>query len=238
MSDDVQPKYDGYPTNVTAAQEARHAAVLRTAVDRAVDTITEEVRQGRLVPGQRLVESDLMQTLRIGRGTVREALRRLEAQGIVQSTAHRGSRIRPIDRDELREIYEARSLIESEAARRAARRIDHGDNRARLQAALNGLRAVPAGDVLGYIDHNAVFHSCVLTMSNNRQFRAIVESINLWTLRYSIGRLLAGAITDIHQEHEHVAARILAGDESGAAEAMRTHVDNTGKLALAHLDSD
>jgi DNA-binding GntR family transcriptional regulator len=209
----------------------------RTAVDRAVDTITEEVRQGRLVPGQRLVESDLVQTLRIGRGSVREALRRLEAQGIVESTTHRGSRIRPIDRDELREIYEARSLIESEAARRAARHIDDGDNRARLQAALTGLREVPSGDVLGYIDQNSVFHSCVLTMSDNRQFAAIVESINLWTLRYSIGRLISGAITEIHQEHEQVAAHILAGDETGAAEAMRAHVDNTGKLALDRLDS-
>jgi DNA-binding GntR family transcriptional regulator len=208
----------------------------RTAVDRAVDTITEEVRQGRLVPGQRLVEADLVETLRIGRGSVREALRCLEAQGLVESTAHRGSRIRPIDREELREIYEARSLIESEAARRAARYIDEGNHRERIEAALAGLREVRTGDVLGYIDHNAVFHSCVLAMSNNRQFSAIVESINLWTLRYSIGRLLAGAITEIHKEHEEVAARILAGDEAGAAEAMRTHVDNTGKLALARLD--
>jgi DNA-binding GntR family transcriptional regulator len=222
---------------VTAAPDARPSGETRTAVDRAVDTITEEVRQGRLVPGQRLVEADLMQTLRVGRGSVREALRRLEAQGVVESTTHRGSRIRPIDRDELQEIYEARSLIESEAARRAARRIGRGDNRAHLQAALTGLREVRAGDVLGYIDNNTVFHSCVLTISDNRQFRAIVESINLWTLRYSIGRLIAGAITDIHQEHEQVAARILAGDETGAAEAMRTHVDNTGKLALNRLDS-
>jgi DNA-binding GntR family transcriptional regulator len=65
----------------------------------------------------------------------------------------------------------------------------------------------------------------------------MVESINLWTLRYSIGRLISGAIAEIHQEHEHVAARILAGAEAGAAEAMRTHVDNTGKLALARLDT-
>src|SRR5262249_31586055 len=89
---------------------------------------------GRYVPGQRLVEPDLMRACGVGRGTVREALNRLAADGIVSLTLHRGALVRALGRDEVRQIFALLETLVGFMAREAAERIDEARGQERLAA--------------------------------------------------------------------------------------------------------
>ena len=98
-----------------------------------VDWVREHIRHGRLVPGQRLVEADIVAATGASRGKVREALRRLESEGLLTIEEFRGASVKRLGRDEVRQIYQARMALEGLAARECALRADAA-LRARLGA--------------------------------------------------------------------------------------------------------
>ena len=103
--------------------------------------IVQGLYKGGYVPGQRLVEADLTARWNVSRGTVREALNRLSAEGIVTLSRHRGATIRVLDPIEMRDILDVLELMIGMAARLAARRIDQDDNRSRFKEAFETLMA-------------------------------------------------------------------------------------------------
>src|SRR6059058_1370519 len=96
---------------------------------------------GDLVPGQRLVERDLVERYEVGRGTVRTALQRLEHDGLVTVETHRGAFVRQLDRRGMRDLFELRTALELESAHRALERND-GRMPASVHAAVDRLAAV------------------------------------------------------------------------------------------------
>src|SRR5580704_11921677 len=103
--------------------ESRDAIDAVSAVDQVMESVKAGIRQARYVPGQRLVEPDMMRDFDVSRGTVREALRRLAAEGFVQIELYRGASIRKMSRDEFVELNEIRALLEGYAASLAAQRM-------------------------------------------------------------------------------------------------------------------
>ena len=90
-----------------------------TTVDALAEAVRERIMAGELVPGQRLVERDLVERYDVGRGTVRAALQRLEHDGLVTVETHRGAFVRQLDKQALRELFELRTALELESAHRA-----------------------------------------------------------------------------------------------------------------------
>src|SRR5690349_21951023 len=87
------------------------------SVSAVVEWIRDRIRRGRLVPGQRLVEADIMREVSASRSRVREALQRLSAEGLVTIEEFRGASVKQFSRDEIRQIYRARMALEGLAAR-------------------------------------------------------------------------------------------------------------------------
>ena len=87
------------------------------SVSAVVEWIRDRIRRGRLVPGQRLVEADIMRELSASRSRVREALQRLSTEGLVTIEEFRGASVKQFSRDEIRQIYRARMALEGLAAR-------------------------------------------------------------------------------------------------------------------------
>src|SRR4051812_16469171 len=102
---------------------------LRTGetVDRTAALIRQQIVEGRLVPGQRLIARDLVEQLGISRGPLREAFRRLAADGLVDLIPNRGAMVRRLSNDEIAQVYQIREALEGYAARRAAELIEQGD---------------------------------------------------------------------------------------------------------------
>lgn len=91
--------------------------------------IVDGLYRGRYVPGQRLVEADLTRDFEVGRGSVREALSRLAAEGLVTMNLHRSAIIRSLSRQEVRDLVALLEVLNGFAARLAAERVEQGTNR-------------------------------------------------------------------------------------------------------------
>src|SRR5689334_23696044 len=81
------------------------------SVSTVVEWIRDRIRRGRLVPGQRLVEADIIRELSASRSRVREALQRLSTEGLVTIEEFRGASVKQFSRDEIRQIYRARMAL-------------------------------------------------------------------------------------------------------------------------------
>jgi DNA-binding GntR family transcriptional regulator len=107
-----------------------------TAGQEASDKIKLWIMSGRIVPGQKLTETDLSAELGVSKGPVREAIQRLVAEGIMEFTPYRGSRVRELGRDEIKNVFDILELVDGLAARRAAENIALGQNQEKLKSAL------------------------------------------------------------------------------------------------------
>src|ERR1700677_4954504 len=108
--------------------------------DRIVETITDSIRAGRFVPGQRLVEGDLTHSLGVSRGPVREAMKRLAAEGVITLTPHRGAYIRALQRGEAKQLLTVMEVLTGLAANLAAQQIRIKENSKRMREAYEHLK--------------------------------------------------------------------------------------------------
>ncbi len=112
-----------------------------TSPDRVVDAITRNLRTGIYVPGQRLIEADLTQGFNVSRGPVREALKRLAAEGILTLTRNRGAYVRTMSRTEVNDSLVVLETLVGLMAELAARRIREDNNVSRMREAIKRLLA-------------------------------------------------------------------------------------------------
>jgi DNA-binding GntR family transcriptional regulator len=203
-----------------------------SAVDHVIESIKQGIRQGRYVPGQRLIEPDMMRDFHVSRGSVREALRCLEADGLVQIEFYRGARIRKLSRNEFIEAHQIRGLLEGLAASLAAQRMDATERRSLVELEQNWDRGIPGWT---YAEYNEKFHALILEASRHKQLPVFLEQAHLLIFRLQFHRILRTpeAVRRSRLEHRRVAKAILKGDAKTAERAMREHVHNSGVDILA-----
>ncbi len=196
-------------------------------VDRTADLLKQQILEGRLVPGQRLISRDLIEELGISRGSLCEAFRRLVADGLVDLIPNRGAVVRHLSVDEIANLYQVREALQGFAARRAAEVIDEVDNRARFTEVLErGRRHFTHPDFQAFVVDNRQFHRIIVDMCNNPQLSELIDRYQLPVfmiqLRQRIG--VDAIVRNSLAEHEAIAAGILAGDPDAASKAMRQHL--------------
>ena len=187
--------------------------------------IVRGLYNGAYVPGQRLVEADLTQKWGVSRGTVREALNRLSAEGIVVLSRHRGASIRVLTREEMQDLLEILETLIGMAARLAAKWIDEEDNRALFRDAfetLMGFRAHP--DSFDLLRARNRFYRALTTVGGNRELHSMLGRMQVHLLRVQLRALHAGLVTERFEDYEHVGTAVLTGDLRRAELAARKHV--------------
>jgi len=196
-----------------------------TLTDRVEAQLREQIVQGRYGPGARLSEGDIARSFDVSRGPVREALRRLVHHGLVVVEPHRGAFVRRLDVGEVRELFEVRIALESEAAELAARRID----RQGIEEILELQRI--ADSEVRESSHSGVFdthdlHDLVVRHAGNQQLARMVAQIN-GELR--LARSRSGATgqraTEAVDEHDQLVSCLTSGDHAGARQSMRDHLN-------------
>ena len=203
-----------------------------SAVDRVTESIKSGIREGRYVPGQRLVEPDMMREFHVSRGSVREALRCLEADGLVQIEFYRGARIRKMSRAEFIEANQIRGLLEGFAASLAAQTMDASERKRLTELEQNWDRGSRGWT---YAEYNENFHALILEASHHKQLPSYVEQVRLLLFDLQFHRIqrTPKAIRRSRLEHQRVVKAILKGDAKGAERAMRHHIDSSGAAILA-----
>jgi len=186
----------------------------------------EAIRSGRFVPGQRLVEAELTAELGVSRGPVREAFRRLSAEGLIELVPHRGALVRRLSRKEALDLFEIRTELESLAARLAAARMNEACVRKAFEAAIAPIWSdAPRHSTSAYITENHQFHSAIMAASGNCQLVNLSEQKQLSLILSQISnQLTSEAIAASIREHRAVAKAILAGDGKQAEARIRRHM--------------
>ncbi len=152
----------------------------KTLVDRAVEAIIEGAAQGRIQPGDRLVETDLVQALNISRVPIREALRALESQGIVRNTPYRGMRLMEVTPKRLLDVLKARCALEQLAARDVAALAKKDSTMLdALEAPIAQMRSdLLRGDFYRYASADTEFHRTLCRLSGNDVLLQLWESLS------------------------------------------------------------
>ena len=199
--------------------------------------LRQQIMSGRFAPGARLIERELCETLGVSRTSVREALRKLEAEKLVSSVPHKGPMVAVISRKEAAELYAIRGLLEGFAAGEFARLADDAAI-ASFGEAAKALRVQAlAGDQEGVLKAKTDLYDVLLDNCGNGLVKEILTSLYSRINLLRVTSLmhpdrLPSSLREIDKLYKAVKAR-----DAVAAEAMaRLHIANAEKAAMRMLD--
>jgi DNA-binding GntR family transcriptional regulator len=201
------------------------------------NVLRQAIMTGRFAPGARLVERELCETLGVSRTSVREALRKLEAEKLVRSVPHKGPVVAVMSKQEASELYALRALLEGFAAHEFARLADDRAI-ARFGEAAKELRAeATARNQAGVLRAKTALYDVLLDNCGNSLIKEFLTSL------YSRVNLLR-ATSLMHPERLPASLReidklykaLKARDGEAAQQAARVHVQNAEKAAMRMLD--
>ena len=193
-------------------------------VELAYNRLSQEILSGRTDPGERLVEEQLTRRLGISRAPLREALRQLAQQGLVEHIPRRGVRVATLSDDDVRELYEVRDVLERHAVAILSPRPDVTG----LRAALEVMRkATEAGDRLELANAHRRFHVEVVAAAGNRQLAGLYESILVRIQLYMAVNMrreaeAARAEDGVHR-HERLFGALENGSKADILAALGAH---------------
>ena len=197
-------------------------SLMTSLADKAYHEIRRLIVSLELAPGAVIDERELIERLEIGRTPVREALRRLSHEGLVEVYPRRGMFVTGVDVRELARLSEVREVLEPEAARLAAERATDAD-REELRALLAELE----GGASELMDLDERIHRAVYRAAHNDLLEATLEQYYVLALRiWSIALDRAHELEEAVEAHRALLEAIQAGDGDRAADTMRAHVQD------------
>lgn len=209
------------------------AAPVRTQV---VESLRAAIVDGRLAPGQRLVEKDLCQMLGVSRPSVREALRALEVEGLVSSIPNRGPVVTELTPDDAASIYEVRGALEALAAELFTVNAQKEDIELLRQAAEELATAYRSGDVSRLIISKRAFYDVILAGAKNGIIAEVLRTLNARITRLrALGLGTAERRDRSLEEIRMLVDALVRRDGQAAADLSRRHVEEAARSALAHL---
>jgi DNA-binding GntR family transcriptional regulator len=200
---------------------------------KAYETIFASIQSGKLRPGSRIREAELTLSLGMSRTPLREALQRLQNDGLIVLEAQRGIRIVKLTRQELSELFTAREWAEGAAASLAARYADDVEI-ATLRHIL-ALEEAAADDLAAGARYNRKLHSNIHDCSRNRYLIGHLRSLNaLLALAGDSTRRSAGRYKEALREHKGIIEAIESRDSELAEQRTREHIRAAQRFVLAN----
>ena len=216
----------------------RETVTLRLRVE---EKIRNAIIAGHFKPGARLIERALCELIGVGRTSVREALRQLEAEGLVTTIPHRGPTVARITVEEAEQLYGVRALLESYAGRCFAMR-DRAlvkDDLVALDAAVSDLeQAASTMDQAALIAAKTAFYAALMSGGGNTIVKQMLTTLhNRVTLLRLTSMTQPGRMADSMQEVRVIHAAIRDGDGAKAEAACIRHINAAAAVALAVLSA-
>jgi DNA-binding GntR family transcriptional regulator len=206
--------------------------------DLAYGALRDAIVRGRFDFGEPLRQEELAAELGISRLPLREALRRLEAEGLVVMRPRRGYVVAEFSRAEIDEVFAIRALLEAEAGRRATERRGGAETKA-LKALLRQLEEAGAAkplDAEAFARANSAFHDFFVDLGGGPLLARMLRVLRAAAERYT--RLSVSLATEIEasqSEHRAIVRAFAAGDAESVGLLLEAHCRNTARRLLAHL---
>jgi len=203
--------------------------------DVVFDCLREAIISGTLRPGERLMEIQLAEEMGVSRTPVREAIRKLELEGLVVIAARRGAYVSDISIKDISNVFEIRAALEGLAASLAAERISEKelDEMERVLALASGEEA---GDVEELIRRDNQFHTLIYQASRNERLVNILSNLQEQVDRFrAISLATPGRGREAMAEHQKIAEAIAGRNAEEALSLGQQHVENAETALLATL---
>lgn len=230
MTDDNNLEISGTWANIGGAHKSINIAV--------ADTLREAILGGHFKPGERLTEVGLAKAFDVSRNPVREALRVLEVEGIVEINPRKGARVALLSTEEIEEIIELRAELESMSAKYAARRCSDKGREELRKLLEDGDRADADGDVRVLSKLNQQFHNEIAMAGKNRFLVGFMKTLHEKT-QWIFASRPEFNIADNWKEHAAILRAVIDADEELASVLAKRHVEDIGKeIAKSKEDGD
>ena len=202
---------------------------VRVLADWVTASLREAILNGYFEPGEKLDQDLIAEELGVSRTPVREALKRLESEGFVEVRPHYGAFIAEVSPQDIREVYEIRSLLESEIVRQVTPLIPESvlDE---LDRSLSETQVqFDAGDSAKHFESDVYFHETVASFVENKLLKEVLDSL---TNRIIIVRRFAQSkpgphLVESFEEHRAILQAMRQRDADRASELMRLHLERS-----------
>ncbi len=193
-----------------------------------------QILTGKITPGTRMMEVELAEDMGVSRTPVREAIRKLEKEGLVVIEPRRGAYASQISTKDMVDILEVRQTIEGLAAAFAASRMNDEQKRELVKIYDEFNDAVESGNMKQMIATDARFHHLIVEASGNKLLISMVQQLQELVLRF---RYLYyddfRRAEKMPDEHKHIMEAIIKGEEEKARSAADAHIDGLKQLVLS-----
>lgn len=187
------------------------------------DLLLERIMHGELKPGNRLIELRIAAEFSTSQAPVREALRELEAMGVIETLPNKGSRIRTITDEELRELYDVRAQLEAYAAQLAVEKAL--PIKSRLKEVVRAMkRAARAEDSIAFANHNSLFHQIIVESTGNKVLLELWKTLNVQSRTMTNVSRSRRNLAELADSHLAIIDALASGRPELASTISRDHV--------------
>ena len=195
--------------------------------DVVFNTLRDGILKGELEPGERLMEIQLAERLGVSRTPIREAIRKLELEGLVLMIPRKGAEVAKISEKSLRDVLEVRRSLEELAAELACQRMDAEALKDLEDAQKAFIQAVESGETMAMAEADEHFHDVIYMGTGNTRLVQILNNLREQMYRYRLEYIKDAEKRQILLvEHESILRAIRSRHVAEAKEAVRAHIDN------------
>lgn len=204
--------------------------------DVVFNTLRQAILTGELKPGERLMEIHLADRLGVSRTPIREAIRKLELEGLVIMIPRKGAQVAKITEKNLKDVLEVRKALDMLAVKLACQRMSEEEKVELKKACDEFARVIQNNNTKDITEADVRFHDIILNSTGNDRLIQLVNNLAEQMYRYRLEYIKDSAYHNrLVQEHEAIYHAIINKEEENAAKAVVVHIDNQEKTIIEHL---
>lgn len=194
--------------------------------DVVFNTLRQAILKGELAPGERLMEIQLAERLGVSRTPIREAIRKLELEGLVLMIPRKGAEVAKISEKSLRDVLEVRRSMEELAIELACQRMTEEGIQKLVEAQRAFAQAIASGDAMAIAESDEGYHAVIYNGTDNPRLVQILNNLREQMYRYRLEYIKDADLQILLVEHETILKAIKHRHVAEAKETMRAHIDN------------
>ena len=204
--------------------------------DVVFNTLRRAILTGQLKPGERLLEVHLANKLGVSRTPIREAIRKLELEGLVIMIPRRGAEVARITEKSLKDVLEVRRALDALSVELACDRITEEDMKRLLQACQDFEKAAKGKDASVIAKAYVALHDIIVEATGNQRLAQLVNNLSEQMYRYRFVYIKEESKHDmLVAEHREIYESIASRDKERAARAAKLHIDNQEKSIIRQI---
>lgn len=204
--------------------------------DIVFNSLRKAILKGELIPGERLMEKQLAEKMGVSRTPIREAIRKLELEGLVIMVPRKGAEVAMITEQDITDVLEVRAALESFAVKMACSRMDQQNINDMLAVNDAFMGAAKRNDVETVIKKDVEFHDTIYRATGNKKLIAMITNLQEQIYRFRVEYIRQmDDFSTLMSEHEEIVNAIVNKDSLKAQEVATQHIENQEKAVISKI---